>query len=197
VGNEPGSQSYRERAELIADLCRLLKAARRPLADEWKPFDLDGEGWAQFDRLTSRLVRHLHFEHLGPDKLRSALHDAVRRYKNSPAGQRSAIKPFAAEVLDGLAQEPMRRRCYLGVKHLKLLHGTTVGDARFLELSEDAVLAQSFAWLRDRAPELVCEVEAVEISDQQYLRWCEAGLGGGITVPFRIGTGWGRVTLWV
>jgi hypothetical protein len=59
----------------------------------------------------------------------------------------------------------MRRRCYLGVKHLNLPHGTTVGDARFLELSADPALARSFARFKDRAPELVCEVEAAGGTD--------------------------------
>lgn len=159
---DPG---YPERAALISDLCRLLKVARRPLSDQWKPFDLDGDGWAQLDRVAGRLVRHLHFEYLGYDKLRNALREAAGRYKNSPDGQRPAIKQFAAETLDGLAQQPMRRTCYLGVKHLKLPHGTEVGDARFLILSEEAVLAQSFARFGDRAPELVCKVEAVGGTD--------------------------------
>jgi hypothetical protein len=161
VATEPGGLSYPERAELIAEMCGLLKAARRPLTREWKRFDLDREGWKLLDQLTDRLVRHLQFEYLDRNKLRGALRDAVRRYKNLSAGQRPASKQFAAEFLDGLAQQPIRRTCYLGVKHLKLPHGTTVGEARFLQLSEDDILAQSFAWFGDAAPELVCEVEAV------------------------------------
>src|SRR5260370_37454116 len=59
----------------------------------------------------------------------------------------------------------MRRTFYLGVQHLKLPHGTTVGGVRFLRLSEDDVLAESFAWFRDSMPELVCEVEAIGGTD--------------------------------
>lgn len=39
-------------------------------------------------------------------------------------------------------------------------HETAVGDARFLLLSEDQELAQSFARFGDAAPKMVCEVEA-------------------------------------
>ncbi len=49
-------------------------------------------------------------------------------------------------------------------------HGTIVGDARFLQLIEDDVLAQSFAWFRDAAPELVCEVEAIGGTDALLLQ---------------------------
>jgi hypothetical protein len=62
------------------------------------PFGLDGDGWAQLDRLTGRMVRHLHFEYLGYDKLRYTLREAAGRYKNSPDGQRPAIKQFGGLV---------------------------------------------------------------------------------------------------
>ncbi len=142
-------------------MCRVLKAARRPLTGEWKRFDLDPDGWKLLEKLTDRLVRHMSFEHLERPQLRGALRDAVRRYKDPANGRRSASRQFAAEILDGLAQEPMRRTLYLGIQHLKLPHGTTVGGVRFLRLPEDDVLAESFAWFRDSAPELVCEVEAI------------------------------------
>jgi hypothetical protein len=167
--DQPNDLSYPERPSLIADVCSLLKAARRPLTEEWKRFDLDREGWNLLDRLTDRLVHHLHFEHLDRKELRRTLHDAVRRYKNAPAGQRPANAQFAADVLDGLAQQPMRRTVYLGVRHLTLPHGTIVGDARFLQLSEDEALAESFAWCGGPAPELVCEVEAVGGTDELLL----------------------------
>ena len=168
--DESNDVSYPERAALIADMRGLLKAARRPLTDEWKPFDLDPEGWRVLDNLADRLVHHRHFEHLARKELRSALHDAVRRYKDPPTGQRPDSKAFAAATLDGLAQQPMQRTFYLGVQHLTLPHGTIVGDARFLPLIEDDVLAQSFAWFRDAAPELVCEVEAIGGTDALLLQ---------------------------
>ena len=55
----------------------------------------------------------------------------------------------------------MRRTLYLGVQHLKLPHGTVVGDVRFLLLAEDPEMSQSFARFRDLAPVMVCEVTAV------------------------------------
>jgi hypothetical protein len=110
--DQPNDVSYPDRPSLIADMCSLLKAARRPLTEEWKRFDLDREGWNLLDRLTDRLVHHLHFEHLGRKELRRTLHDAVRRYKNASAGQRPANAQFAADVLDGLAQQPMRRTVF-------------------------------------------------------------------------------------
>jgi hypothetical protein len=142
-------------------MCGVLKAARRPLSDEWKRYDLDADGWRRLEQLTDRLVRHTNFEYLERRDLQSKLRDAVRQYKNPPDARRPASKHFAAEVLDGLAREPKGRTLYLGVRHLKLAHGTTVGDARFLLLSEDAALAESFGHFGESAPDLVCEVEAV------------------------------------
>jgi hypothetical protein len=164
VTDDSTGVTYPQRAALVADMCGLLKAARRPLSDEWKRYDLDADGWHHLEQLTDRLVRHTSFEHHERRKLRSALRDAVRQYKNPTSGKRPASKLFAAEILDVLAREPMRRMVYLGVQHLKLAHGTTVGDVRFLQLSEDEALAESFAWFRDLAPEMV-RVEAIGGTD--------------------------------
>jgi hypothetical protein len=169
VTDDSATASYGERGALIADMCGVLKAARRPLSDELKRFDLDAGGWALLERLTDRLVRHVSFEHLHRDELRRALRDAVRRYTNPPEGTRPVSKEFAAEILDGLARQPMRRTLYLGVEHVTVPHGTAVGDARFLCLSDDDKLAESFAWFREQAPELVCEVEAVGGTDDLVL----------------------------
>jgi hypothetical protein len=159
-----GGQKYEEyprRASLIADLCGLWKAARRPLPPEWGTSILDGVGWDLLYRLADRLGRHLSFEHLTRRELRDALTDAVRRYK-APGGRGGLDnRQFAAEVLDDLAREPLRRTVYLGVQHLKLPHRMTVGDARFLLLSQDQELAQSFARFGDLAPQMACEVEAI------------------------------------
>lgn len=146
-------------------MCGLLKAARRPLSDEWKRYDLDSDGWRRLRQLTDRLVRHTSFEHLEHRELESKLHDAVRRYKDPPGGSRPASKAYAAGILDALAQEPKRRTLYLGVRYLKLAHGTVVGGARFLQLFEDDALTQSFNRFGDSAPELVCEVEAIGGTD--------------------------------
>ena len=136
---------YPQCASLIADLCGLWKAARRPLPAEWRTSILDSEGWDVLYRLADRLARHLSFEQHSRRELRDALVEAVRRYK-APGGRNGLDnKQFAAEVLDTLAREPLHRTVYLGVQHLALPHKTTVGHARFLLLSEDLELAQSFA----------------------------------------------------
>ena len=111
--------------------------------------------------LADRLARHLSFEYLDRRKLHDALVIAVRHYRAFPSGTRPGNKELAAEVLDGLAREPMQRKIYLGIRHLRLPHGTSIGGARFICLSQDQTLAQSFAHFKDKAPELVCEVEAV------------------------------------
>ena len=98
MASERSEISYPERSALIAGMCSILKAARRSLTEEWKRFDLDREGWNLLGQLADRLMHHLHFEHLDREELRRALHDAVRRYKNAPAGQRPANAQFAADV---------------------------------------------------------------------------------------------------
>jgi hypothetical protein len=160
VAGDTKYDEYPQRASLIADLCGLWKAARRAVPAEWRPSILDGEGWDVLYWLADRLARHLSFEHLSRRELRDALVEAVRRYK-TPGG-RSGLdnRQFAAEVLDTLAREPLHRRVYLGVQHLALPHETTVGDARFLLLSEDHELAQSFGRFGDAAPKMVCQVDA-------------------------------------
>jgi hypothetical protein len=128
----------------------VLKAARRPLAPEWESFGLDRNGWHQLDLLANRLVRRRHFEHLGREKIRDAIHQGALRYREA-ADKRPPARQFASEVLDAMAHEPMRRTVYLGVEHLKLPHGTVVGDVRFLELSTDRDLAEAFARFSDSA----------------------------------------------
>ena len=157
--------SYPERPELIAEMCGLLKAARRPAPVD-EPYSLlDEDGWERLGRLTYRLARHLSFEHLDFRQLRDALVIVVRRYRGYPAGARPVSKQLAAEFLDGLAREPMRRTVYLGVRDLKLPDGTSIGGTRFLSLSADEALAQSFTRFQEKAPELVCAVEAVGGTD--------------------------------
>lgn len=152
---------YPQRPSLIADLCGLWKAARRPLPTEWRTSILDGEGWDVLYRLADRLVRHPSFEHLSRRELHDALVEAVRRYKVPGGRDGLDNKQFAAVVLDSVAREPLHRTVYLGVQHLALPHETTVGDARFVLLSKDQELAQSFARFGDAAPKMACEVKAV------------------------------------
>lgn len=169
VTDASGNRAYPQRAELIADMCGLLKAARRPLTGGWERFDLDADGQHRLEQLTDRLVRHSSFGYLERREVESKLRGAVRRYKNPADKKRPGSKQFVADTLDELVREPTRRTLYLGVRHLKLAHGTIVGEVRFLQLAEDDVLAESFSRFGDAAPELVCEVEAVGGTDALLL----------------------------
>jgi hypothetical protein len=144
----------------------MLKAARRPLGSEWERFGLDADGWRQLDLLARRLIRHMYFEHLGLESIRDSLHQGAVRYRAIAPDRRPTAREYAAEVLDPMAQEPMRRTVYLGVEHLKLPHDTVVGSVRFLDLSHDTELAEAFARFGDAAPELVCAVEVIAATDE-------------------------------
>jgi hypothetical protein len=161
VADDVKGAEYPQRAALVAELCKLWKAARRPLPEELKTSVLDGDGWDALSKLADRLARHLSFEYLDRREIHDALVTAVRRYKSPNVRNGLDNRQFAAEILDALAREPMRRTLYLGVQHLKLPHGTVVGDARFLLLSKDQAMEESFARFRDRAPVMVCEVKAI------------------------------------
>ena len=125
---------YSDRAELIGAMLPVLKAARRRLPPEWEPFGLDRDGWNDLDRLLGRLIRHTSFEHLKRQDIRTALHDAALEYRQTPVGERRSAREVAAGALDAMAQEPMHRTVYLGLAHLSLPDGTTIGDVRFLDL---------------------------------------------------------------
>jgi hypothetical protein len=163
------SSDYPERNALIADLCKLWKAARRPPSAEQRTSILDGDGWKTLYDIVNRLARHLSFEHHSRRSLEDALVVAVRRY-NAPNGRDGLDnKQFAVQILDSLASEPFRRTLYLGVQHLKLPHETKVGEVRFLLLSQEPSLAQSFARFGDTTPAMVCETEVVG-GNEEFLR---------------------------
>lgn len=148
--------NYSGRSELIGAMRPLLKAARRPLGPEWKPYGLDPNGWHQLDLLVQRLVRDVYFEYLDRQKIRDALQKAVLRYRS--ANPRPKGNEFAAEILDALAQEPLRKTVYLGVEHLQLPHGTVVGNVRFVDPSSEPELLESLSNI-GAAPSLLCEVK--------------------------------------
>jgi hypothetical protein len=127
---------------------------------ESRPQGSGYDGWERLGKLAYRLARHLSFEHLESSQLRGALVDLARRYRSFSAGTRPGIRQLAAEFLDDLAREPMRRTIYLGVHDLNLPDDTSIGEARFICVSQNEALAQSFAHFREKAPELVCAVEA-------------------------------------
>jgi hypothetical protein len=158
VTDSTEAHEYPGRADLIGGMQPLLKAARRPLAPEWERFGLDRDGWHQLDLLVHRLARHVYFEHLGREKIRDALHEAVLRYRAMAPIARPTGRQFAAETLDAIAQEPLRRTVYLGVEHLQLPHDTVVGEVRFIDPASDPELLDSFSRFGDAAPSLLCEV---------------------------------------
>jgi hypothetical protein len=147
----------------------VLKAARRPLSPKWEPFGLDREGWNDLDRLVNKLVHHRHFEHLKRKDIRIALHDAAVRYRRTPVGERPPTKLFAAASLDDMARPPMRRTVYLGVKHLKLPHGTHIADALFLDPTQQPELQEAFDRFGDAAPPLLCAFDVVAGTDALLL----------------------------
>jgi hypothetical protein len=150
---------YPDRARLIADMCAVIKAARRPLDHDWNRTGLDREGWHTLFRLANRLCRHLYFEHMERNKLRDALQSVVLEYRAIAKGERPKAKALAAEVLDGLAQEPMTRTVLLGLEHLKLPHGTVVGEVTFIRVDQDNDLEEVWNRYWPPASELACQVE--------------------------------------
>jgi len=97
VAGDTKYNGYPQRASLIADLCGLWKAARRPVPTEWRTSILDGEGWDVRYRLADRLARHLSFEHLSRRELRDALVEAVRSYR-APAAATGLITGVNTDV---------------------------------------------------------------------------------------------------
>lgn len=145
------------RAELVTAMCSVLKASRRNLAPPWDISGLNPDGWYLLDSLVDRLVRHPNFEHLERRKIRSALHDIVREYR--AVDDRPALREYASAALGTLAQEPLRRKVFLGVEHLRVPHGTVVGEVTFLDPAEDPELLKAFERFGAQRPALVCEVE--------------------------------------
>ena len=160
VTNDDRMRNYPKRAELIGAMRPLFKAARRPLTPEWERFGLDRAGWQQLDLVVYRLARHEHFEHLTREQIRTTLRDAVVAYRDLGQAERPQARVTAAETLDTMAQEPLRKTVYLGVEHLSIPDGTVVGDVRFVDPSSDPQLLASFTCLGRAAPSLLCRVEA-------------------------------------
>jgi hypothetical protein len=161
---------YPDRGALVGDMCRLLKAARTPLAKQWQPFGLDPAGRRVLTRLARRLSEHLYFEHRTRNDLAEQLGTALIRYQvllqETP---RPKAKNFAAEVLDALAQPPVTWFAYLGVRHLDLPAGMSVGDVRFVHIDEVEGLAEALSHFGDRAPKLLCGVPVVAGTDDLAL----------------------------
>ena len=161
VSGAPQIHNYPNRAELVGSMAPLLKAARRPLPSEWEDTGLDPEGWDQLDLVANKLARHLHFEYLELKDLRNILHDAVLRYRATSPTERPNGRDVAESTFDAIAREPLHKTVYLGIEHLRLPHGSVVGDVRFVDPSLDPSLLNAFGSLGRPIPALVCEVEVV------------------------------------
>src|ERR1700733_15093290 len=81
VADDMKGAEYPQRAALLAELCKLWKAARRPLPAELNTSVLDGDGWDALYKLADLLALHLSFEYLDQREIRDSLVTAVKRYK--------------------------------------------------------------------------------------------------------------------
>jgi hypothetical protein len=161
-----GSAEYPDRAALLGDMRGLLKTAKTPLNGVWERYGLDLNGLRHMDRLARKLSESLHFEHQTREDIEKQLRAAVVRYrallKETP---RPKAEAFAVEVLDGLALPPKTLQVYLGIEHLKLPIGTSLGGVRFVYPDEEVGLVETFGYLGERAPKLLCSVVAVAGTD--------------------------------
>jgi hypothetical protein len=146
----------------------LFKAARRPLTPEWERVGLDEDGWRRLHQLTNVLLRLPYFEHLEQTSIREQLRAGLAEYRAAEA--RPQWKVAAAELLDSMAVEPMRRTVYLGVENLTLPDGTVLGEGRFVDPRSDAELSAAFWRLGADPPTLVCEIRDVVAGTSDLVR---------------------------
>lgn len=157
---------YPDRRQLIASMVQLLKAARSPVEPDWERFGMGPQGWRLLDRLANRLARHLYFEHLTRKEIRDALSEAALEYGATPSSRRPKAPDLAQTTLSALAREPLSETVYLGVEHLRLPHGTSVGEACFVDPSLESGLLQAFARVGFPAPTLLCQVQVTAGSSE-------------------------------
>jgi hypothetical protein len=168
VKNE--TAQYSDRGALVSEMCELLKAARTPLSKEWEAYGLDGSGLRLLNRLVQKLSEHLYFEHRTRQDLAQQLRAALVQYKTLlEETPRPKAKEFAAGVLDALMQPPADWLAYLGVHHLDLPTGMSVGDVRFIHIDEEDGLTEALSHFGERAPKLLCIVPAVAGTDDLAL----------------------------
>ena len=123
---------------MIIQMTRILKLARRPQPSAaLGQVELDDDEWYQLHHLVERLVRNAHFEHLKRKEIRDKLFDAVTSYRAMGPTQRPGSREFSASTIDSIARHPTSGTVFLGIKHLRLPHDTKVGDARFLDPTQD------------------------------------------------------------
>jgi hypothetical protein len=143
-------------------MCGVLKAARRPPAKEWGTYGLDVDGRRRLHALALKLNQHLYFEHRARKDLLEELHSAVVHYRKLlQQSPRPRPKDFAAEVLDRMAQSPSTWVAYLGLHHIDLPTGTSVGEVNFVRLDEEEGLAEAWSHFGEKNPSLLCNVAVV------------------------------------
>lgn len=152
---------YPERAELISSMAPIFKSARGEVPPEMEGVGVDRKGWRHLRRLQERLLRHVYFEHLGRQAISGKLREAVLCYRGTAPTARHNWKEAAAQTLDPMAQEPLRRTVLLGLEHLSLPNDTQVGEVRFIDPSTDPELVVALSRFGGEPHTLVGEVQAV------------------------------------
>ncbi len=161
---------FPDRAQLADEMRRLLKAALFPPQTEWEQrAGLAADGWRCLDRLSRKLSTHLHFEHLGVRGVRERLREAATEYRAAPASSRPKAAQFAAATLDQMAQAPITRTAYLGIRHLDLPVPMDVAGVRFLHAEEVPGLTEVLRTCTTSPPRLVCSTEVAAGTDELAL----------------------------
>ena len=156
------SSDYPQRAQLVADLCRILDRAKAPLPSEWDEFGLDDQGIRWVLQLSVKLAQHLWFEAHNHATLRRELMAVAKRYRDAfRSGQRPKLKEYAAQALDGLSSPPEERVAYLGLRHLVLSPGTSVGEVTFGPTDAEPGLSEALGTFGLPAARCYCSVPVV------------------------------------
>ena len=150
VVNDEGIHDYPDRDALVGAMMPILKSARSHLSDDWERYGLDEKGFRLLNLLVSRLRAHTYFEHLDGKTIERTIRQELTTYRSS--SQRPNARGVAESILDAMAQEPMTRNVYLGLEHLSLPDGTTVGGVQYLATGQHAHLVEAFARFQEAAP---------------------------------------------
>lgn len=166
----PSLESIPESSDLIGEIVRLLKAARTPLKSELeKRVGLSEEGWRCLVRLARKMSSNLYFEHHEFRALREELWAVVKDYRSTLPQARPKPRGIAREFFERLARTPTTQTAYLGIHHLDLPPGTSIGGVRFVHPEDEPGLAAAFAPMRPEPPRLVCAVEVVAGTEELAL----------------------------
>jgi hypothetical protein len=161
--------SIPNRGQLLSDIRLLLKCARTPLTTEAdKRLGLTEAGLRGLVRLAHRMSANVYFEHHDFKALQEELWEVVRGYRAKSVAERPKWGEVSQELLLKLAREPVTQIAYLGIHHLDLPAGASIGAVRFLHPGDEDDLADAFAHLGD-PPRLIGAVEVVAGTDDLAL----------------------------